>query len=221
MAEPQNLAHENPQPLQAAAAAVHPGRLGAYAVLGASVSVVPIPWVPEALARRVRGSLVHDIAVRHGVSLAAEARALLADPSGPDAPRGIVSQALRFFGIRLAARMLTRLGPVAIVWPVQNALRTFVLGRLFARYLERARTVRAVRVDMDEARRVRRAIDGALARAMTVPVTPIEEPTVIDDQRDPTTALVDGLLGVVAGAPELLLRRLDAAFDDLIAHPDA
>jgi hypothetical protein len=203
-----------------AAAPVDPGRIGVYSALGASVAALPLPWVPDALARRVRGALVHDIAVRRGLSLTREARDVLAEPSGPDGPRGVVSQALRFFGVKLAARLLTRIGPVGMVWPVQYALRTFLLGRLFDRYLDRARTERAVRIDVDEARRVRRAIDGALARALTVQVAPTEEPTPIDDQRDPTTVLVDGLLGIAAGVPERLVRRFEVAFDELLLHGD-
>jgi hypothetical protein len=203
-----------------ATAPVDGARLGVYAALGASAAALPLPWVPDAFARRVRGALVHDIAVRHGLSLTPEAREALAEPSGPDGPRGAVSQVLRFLGVKLAARLLTRLGPIAMVWPLQSALRTFVLGRMFHRYLERARSEPAVRVDVAEARRVRRAIDGALAHAMNVPPPPAEEPTVIDDQRDATTVLVDGLLGAAAGVPERLLRRLDAAFDELLAHAD-
>jgi hypothetical protein len=193
-------------------------RLGVYAALGASVAAVPLPWVPDALVRRVRGALVHDIAVRHGLSLTGDARNALSEPSGLERPRGAMSQVMRFLGVKLAARMLTRIGPVGMVWPIHSALRTFVLGRMFNRYLGRARIERAVRVDVEEARRVRRAIDGALARAMTVQTSPTEEPTVIDDQRDPTTVLVDGLIGVAAGVPERLLRRLDAAFDELLAQ---
>ena len=42
----------------------------------------------------------------------------------------------------------------------------------------------------------------------------------IDDQRDATTAFVDGLLGLVAGAPSRLGDWLDAAFDDWLAQGD-
>jgi hypothetical protein len=196
------------------------GRLGVYAAVGASVGAVPLPWVPDSLVRRVRGALVHDVAVRHGLSLSRDARDVLSEPAGPDGPRGLVAQTLRFVGVRLAARALTRFGPLRLLWPVRNALQTYVLGHLFDRYLEQGRIERAVRVDAGEARRVRQAIDGALARALTVEAPPAEEPTVIDDQRDPATAFVDALLGLAAGVPGRLVGRLDAAFDDLLAHGD-
>jgi hypothetical protein len=199
---------------------VERGRLGVYAALGATVGAVPLPWLPDSLARRVRGAVVHDVAVRHGVSLSVEARSVLSEPAGPDGPRGLVAQTVRFVGLRFATRALTRIGPVRMLWPVRNALQTYVLGHLFDRYLELGRTERAVRVDAGEARRVRQAVDGALARALTVEAPFEQEPTVIDDQRDAMTAFVDGMLGLAAGVPSRLIGRLDAAFDDLLAHGD-
>lgn len=196
--------------------AIERGRLGVYAAMGASVGAVPLPWLPGSLARRVRGALLHDIAVRHGISLTPEARAALADPAGVDAARGWIEQGVRFVGVRLAARALTRFGPVGMVWPLRDAVRTFALGHLFDRYLAALRTERAVRIDVDEARRVRRAIDGAFARAVTLAPDPIEEPTPVDDQRDAMTALLDGLFSLAAGVPERLVRRLDLAFDELV-----
>lgn len=194
------------------------GRLGVYAAVGASIGSVPVPWLPDALARRVRGALVHDVAARHGLSLTPEAREVFAEPSGPDGPRGIVAQALRFFGARLAFRALTSIGPVAFVWPLRNAMGTYLLGHLFDRYLDLARTERAVRIDVEEARRVRLAIDGALLRAVTVVTPSMAEPTVIDDQRDPSSVVVDALLGLAAGVPARLMSRLEAAFDELLAQ---
>jgi hypothetical protein len=199
---------------------VERGRLATYAALGATLGAVPLPWVPGTLVRRVRGAVVHDIAVRHGLSLTQEAREVLCESAGPDGTRGVVARAVRFLGVRLAAQALTRVGPFAALWPLRNALRTYVLGHLFDRYLELGRTERAVRIDAGEARRVRAAVDGALARALTADPPRVAEPTVFDDQRDPTTAFVDGVLGLAAGVPARLFGRLDAAFDDLLAHGD-
>jgi hypothetical protein len=194
------------------------GRLGIYAAFGASVAALPLPWLPDSLVRRVRGALVHDVAVRHGLSLTRDARDVLAEPSGPDGPRSLLAQAARFVGGRVAAKTFARLGILGMIWPLRDALRTFVLGHLFDRYLAIARIERAVRIDAAEARRVRQAIDGALARALTVEPPPMPEPSAIDDQRDAMTALLDGLLGLAAGVPGRLVHRLDAAFDDVLAH---
>jgi hypothetical protein len=210
----------------AAAAPQGDTRLGVYVLLGASAGSVPLPWVPEALLRRVRGALLHDVATRHGVSLTPEARAILCDPLGVGAPRGVVADALRFVGGKVAMRALTLLGPASLVWPVGGALRTYVLGHLFEHYLAVARTDRAVRVDAAEARRVRAAIDAAFARVVTMSArAPEPEPEPggsIDDQRDATTALIDAILGFTARVPTLITRRLDAAFDETLAshaHP--
>ncbi len=194
------------------------GRLGVYAAFGASLASVPIPWLPDAFARRVRGALVHDVAARHGLSLTPEARDLLSEPSGPDGPRGVMAQALRFLGARLAVRALTSFGPIAVVWPLRNALTTYLLGHLLDRYLELSRTERAVRIDVEEARRVRLAIDGAIVRALTVDAPPAPEPTVIDEQRDPISVVIDTLLGLAAGLPARLMLRLEAAFDELLTQ---
>jgi hypothetical protein len=212
--------HESPdaRPVPVRTRPVDRGRLGVYAAVGASIGSVPFPWIPDALTRRVRGALVHDVAARHGLSLAPEAREVFAEPSGPDGPRGIMAQALRFFGARLALRALTSIGPVAVLWPLRSAMGTYLLGHLFDRYLDLARTERAVRIDVEEARRVRLAIDGALLRAVTVVTPTLDEPTVIDDQRDPSAVIVDTLLGLAAGVPARLMSRLEAAFDELLAQ---
>jgi hypothetical protein len=194
------------------------GRLGVYAAVGASIGSMPLPWLPDAFARRVRGALVHDVATRHGLSLTREARNVLAEPSGPDGPRGIVTQAVRFLGARVALRLVTGFGPAALVWPLRHALGTYLLGHLFDRYLDRMRTERAVRIDVEEARRVRLAIDGAILRAITVVAPAARQPTVIDDQRETSAVLFDACLGLAASVPSRLMLRLESAFDELFAH---
>src|ERR1700733_14208857 len=94
------------------------GRLGVYAALGASIGTMPIPWLPDALIRRVRASLIHDVAACHGVSLTREARDVLAEPSGPDGPRGLVTQVFRYVGAKMALRALASFGPISVAWPM-------------------------------------------------------------------------------------------------------
>jgi hypothetical protein len=221
MAEPNPLSTESAQEkatVARPAPQIDSGRVSVYAALGASAGAVPLPWVPDVLVRRVRGALVHDLAVHHGVSLTRHAREALAEPSGSPGGRSLIGQAFRFVGTRLAVRSLTALGPIGLFWPMQSALQTYVLGRLFERYLSLWRTERAVRIDGEEARRVRGAIDGALMRSMGVAVEALPEPTSMDDDRDLATAVIDGLLALAAGIPARLTRRLDAAFDDVIGH---
>jgi hypothetical protein len=196
--------------------AIDAGRLGVYAALGASTGVVPLPWVPEWLATRVRGALVHDVAARHGLALSPAARSALADPLGAGAPRGLAANALRFVGTKIAVRAMTRLGPAGLLWPLGGAVRTYALGRLFDRYLERHRPLRTPTIEVDEARCVRKAIDAALGHALrTAPEAEARPPTV-DDHRDPATVMLDSMLGFAAGLPSRFARHVDAAFDEAL-----
>ena len=190
------------------------GRLGTYTFLGGVVGVVPLPWVPDRIAKRVRGALIHDLTSRHGLSLTPEARNVLVEPGGAEGPKGFVSQGLTF----ALTRVLGRIGPFAAVAPVRTALGTFVLGHLLQRYLDGARQVRAVRIDVEEARKVRRAIDQALLYALTTEPRTKEEVSIPpEDLRDQTTQIVDGVIISMANLPGWFIRRLDAAFDDVLA----
>jgi hypothetical protein len=191
------------------------GRLGTYTALGAVSGVLPLPWVPDAIVRRIRGALLHDLTSRHGLSLTTEARAVLVDPSSIDGSRNYVQQGVTF----AVTRVLGRFGPLAMIGPVRTALGTFVLGHLFERYLETARITRSVRIDIEEARRVRSAIDQALIYALTTEGKGSREqpPLSLEDLRDPSTRIVDGVFISIASAPGWLVRRLDAAFDETLS----
>jgi hypothetical protein len=195
---------------------VGPGRVGTYAMLGAAAGSVPLPWLPDAVARRVRGALAQDIAARHGLSITREARDLLAEPAGTEGPRGIGGQAIRFF----TRRVLGRFGPLAMVGPLRGGLETFVLGHLFSRYLEGARFERSARIDVEEARVVRRAIDRALILSVSPEVHAHVDaaPRPPEELRDGPTQMLDSVLMTFASAPEWALRRLEAAFDEAVAR---
>lgn len=192
------------------------GRLGTYTLIGAATGVVPLPWIPDAIVRRLRGALVHDVTSRHGLSLAPDARAVLVEPSGSkDGAKGYLRQGAIF----AATRVLGRFGPIGFVGPIRSALGTFVLGHLVERYIDTARKSRSIRIDVDEALRLRRAIDQALIQALTTEGKDAREdkPFPPEDLRDSTTQIVDGLFITVASAPGWLVRRLDAAFDETLA----
>jgi len=190
------------------------GRLGTYTMLGAACGVVPLPWIPDATVRRVRGALVHDLTSRHGLSLTPEARTLLVEPNGTEGPRGLLNQGARF----AVGKVLGRFGPFALIAPVRSALGTYALGHLLQRYLESSRTARSVRIDIEEARRVRRAIDHAIVFALTTEARPSREesPHAPEDLRDKGEQVVDGVLISIASMPGWLVRRLEAAFDEVI-----
>ncbi len=209
------LARRSPLPRRS----LEPGRLGVYTMLGGAAGVVPLPWLPDLLARRIRGGLVHDIARRHSVTLPRDAREVLAEPFGTDGPRGFLKQARGF----VTKKLLSRLGPMALLAPVRASLETFVLGHLFHRYLESVRTAHGRRIDVVEARRVRRAIDQALLAAVTVDVTEVRalEGDTSTDDRDTVTSMIDGFLSRTAGVPSWLVTRLECAFEERLQHVDS
>jgi hypothetical protein len=207
-----------PSPRGLTAGPASPGRVGAYTVLGAAAGSVPLPWLPDIVARRVRGALAQDLASRHGLSLTSEARDLLSEPAGTEGPRGVGAQAMRW----ATRRLLGRFGPLAFFAPLRGGVETFVLGHLFARYLDGSRVERAARIDVEEARVVRRAIDRALVLLVSPELhSPVAVPAApVEDLRDPVTRLVDGVLMTAASAPEWAVRRLEAAFDEALARSE-
>jgi len=210
-----DLGRRRSEAIEARSQKLGEGRLGTYTILGAACGIVPLPWIPDATVRRVRGALVHDLTSRHGLSLTPEARTILVEPNGTEGPRGFLSQGAKF----AVGRVLGRFGPFAMVAPVRSAIGTYVLGHLLQRYLETARTARSVRIDIEEARRVRRAIDQALIYALTTDAAPSREdkPFAPEDLREANEQIVDGVLISIASMPGWLVRRLDAAFDDVLS----
>jgi hypothetical protein len=189
-------------------------RVGTYAVLGAVAGGIPLPWLPRTASLRIRGALVHDIAARHHVSLTPEARKALADPSGEKGRS--IPRVLAGFA---TGQILARLGPLALFPIVSSALGTFVLGHLFERYLG-SRPERSVRLDVLEARRVRTLIDEAMMHAITgdVPAPPEHTQAAPEEMRETATQLVDGFIIAAAGVPGYFVRKLEAAFDDLLLN---
>lgn len=189
------------------------GRLGSYALMGAAVGAVPLPWLPGSIASRIRGALVQDIAMRYGVSLTPEARQTLIEQGITEGSGGFVGSALNF----AATRVLSRFGPLMFLSPLRSALLTFALGHLFTRYLQTARDSAAVRIDQIEAKRVRRAINKSLTLLFTTPPRPEHVESVApEEMRDQITQATDGLLAFAASLPGWVVRRLEAAFDEAI-----
>lgn len=187
------------------------GRLGTYSVMGAVAAALPLPFVPGTLATRVRGALVHDVCARYGLSLTPEARHVLSSPGLAEGPEGLLGAAVRF----ATTQVFARLGPLTLLPPLRSALLTFAIGHLLRRYLEQGRTGRSIRIDVDEARRVRRAIEAALGRAITTsPRAETDSGVAPEELRDQFTQLTDGAFSAFASLPSWLVRRLEAAFDE-------
>ncbi len=188
-----------------------PGRLGTYSVLGAVAAALPVPYIPGTLATRVRGALVHDVCARYGLSLTPEARHVLSAPGLAEGPEGLLGAAVRF----ATAQVFARLGPLMVLPPLRSALLTFAIGHLLRRYLESGRGGRSIRIDVEEARRVRRAIEQAIGRVITTPPRPETDLEVAPEElRDQLTQLTDGAFSAIASLPSWIVRRLEAAFDE-------
>ena len=194
-----------------------PGRLGLLTSFAVAASAVPLPIVPDRLVDRVRGAIAHDAVARHGLSLTTEARAVLAAPGGLD--RAMAVKAAQM----LIMAVLKRLGPLGAAVLVARGLETFALGHLLDRYLSQGRSERGVRIQADEARHVRALIDRALVRALSPTLQPAIAtlPGPAEDVRDEVTRWTDLVLLTVAALPSYVERRLEAAFDQVLAEARA
>jgi len=184
------------------------------ALLGLLAGAVPLPILPGAALRRVRGALAHDIAARHGLSLTEDARKEISEPS-----RTSRSGALLATVAFLARRTLRRFGALGLVPPIAAWLEVYALGLLFDRYLERVRSSQTLRIHAAEANLVRKAIDSAISRALSTklelsPRHGAVEPS--EELRSTSTRIVDGILLAAAALPDHLQRRLETAFDRVL-----
>lgn len=190
------------------------GRLTVLSAFVMAANAVPIPLLPDAVVARVRGAIAHDTAARHGLGLTADARTVL---SSVDAENRAIA---RRAGETVIREVLKRLGPLAVVGTVSRGVEAYALGLLFNRYIERVRASAQVRIDVDEARRVRDAIDRAVLRVLSPALKP--ETTTMsrgsEDLRTETTRWVDTMILTGASLPGYLERRLEAAFDEIAAE---
>ena len=192
-----------------------PGRVATYAILSSATGVVPVPWLPDTLARSIRGAMVHDIARRTGVIIPMESRGILSEPAGTEGPRSPAKQVAQF----AFKKVLGRFGPAAFLPPVKVAMDTFVLGHLLERYIAMKNLPRGAWLSPEEARRLRHAMDQSVAASVNVKVPEDSEdtPLLFPEDRDFFTAAIDAVLNRTASAPSWLIARLDAAFDSQLA----
>ena len=103
-----------------------PGRLSIMALIGLAAGAMPLPFVPGAVLKRVRGALAHDVAARYGLSLTDEARREMAEPSRT-ARSGALLATVAFF----ARRTLRRVGVLGVIPPLAAWLEVYAFGLLF------------------------------------------------------------------------------------------
>ena len=195
------------------------GKIAILAGLSLAASAIPVPFVPDRVVAQIRGAIAHDVASRHGVSLTTEARAAIAESSS-DAPiRDLLKRGL---GI-LSKTFVKKLSPLSAFFTASAAVEVFALGHLFDRYLELHRGSKSVRMTGDEARAVRKLIEDSVLRALSPTLQTEAMPLLppVEDLRDEFTRWADTLLLAGAGLPAYLERRLNAAFDSMIAENGA
>lgn len=190
------------------------GRLTVLSTFVMAANAVPVPLLPDAVVTRVRGAIAHDTAARHGLGLTSDARTVLASVDAEN--RAIARRA----GETVIREVLKRLGPLAVVGTLSRGVEAYALGLLFNRYIERIRASAQARIDVDEARRIRDAIDRAVLRVLSPALKP--EMTTMsrggEDLRTETTRWLDTLILTGASLPGYLERRLEAAFDEIMAE---
>jgi hypothetical protein len=190
------------------------GRLAVMTAYAIAATAIPIPFVPDRVLARVRGAVAHDIAARHGLSLTTDARAVFAEADSETRTR-IVRAAES-----VARQLLRRLRPLGVLTAASRGLELYALGHLLERYVTKKRASGAVRLHFEEARQVRDAIDHAVLRAFSPALKPATEThnTGVEDLRDEFTRWIDAFILTSAALPSYLERRLDAAFDEIVAQ---
>lgn len=208
-----------PMPTAVAAAAHEEpaaGRLAILAGMAVVASTIPLPFVPDRMLSRVRGAVAYDVVARHGLSLTSDAREALAHPNS-DRRTMVLARKVVETVVRMVLR---RLGPLGAASSAVRAFEVFALGHLLERYVVHVRPLGAVRIHADEARTIRELIDRAVLRALAPSLSPrsmtLSEPA--EDLRDELTRWIDTLLLTGAALPGYIERRLDAAFDAVVAE---
>ncbi len=189
------------------------GRLAVMTAYAVAASAIPVPFVPDRIITSIRGAVAHDAATRHGLSLTSDARALLANAYSEHRARMV--QATESLLRQLVRR---RLRPLGTFDSAVRGVEVYALGLLLERYFARARAEGSLRVQLDEARRVRDAVDRAFLRAFspTLHPNPTLLPEGVDDLRDEFTRWIDTFLLTSAALPSYIERRLEAAFDEMM-----
>lgn len=190
------------------------GRLAVLTAYAMAATAIPLPFLPDRLLARLRGAVVQDVISRHGLSLTSDARELLAEPESESRTRLVKAAE------GVARTLLKRLRPLGVLNAASRGVEIFALGLLLDRYATQVRSTSAVRMHREEARHLRAAIDKAVLRA----VSPALHPTATtldagaEDLRDELTRWIDTALLTSATLPSYLERRLETAFDQVVAE---
>jgi hypothetical protein len=192
------------------------GRLAVLTGLSLAASALPLPVVPDRMLERIRGAIIQDVTSRHGLSLTTDARRILAEPGTASPTRALLGSVLGM----LAKTFVKRLSPLSALVTASAALEVYALGHLLDRYVTQHRASGALRIHDDEARTIRQLIETAVLRAFSPTLRPEPVPLLpsVEDLRDDFTRWIDTALLVGSSVPSYVERRLDAAFDEVVAQ---
>lgn len=195
------------------------GRLAILTGFSLAASAIPVPLLPDRVIVQIRGAVAQDVAARHGLSLTSEGRRAFTESSNDSPMREVFRRGLGF----LSKTFVKKLSPLSTLFTASAAVEVYALGHLLDRYLDRHRGTKAARIQGDEATEVRKLIEAAVVRAFSPALRPEPVPMLppVEDLRDEFTRWIDALLLAGAGLPSYVERRLDAAFDAVIAEHGA
>lgn len=195
-----------------------------YAAVAGLASAVPVPLLDTVLSELARGAAMRRVAKRHGVVLTPDARAVLAGP-------GAVHATSTERGRMLKSALATVLAPFRIAARIEDAVGTLLSAVLLDYFLRKPERPRGAALTEAEARRVRAAIERAIAdsgfdalktiplglvrvirRAFDALLSPDAE------SRSPLERFVDALLDGLADAPDELVDTLIHNFDEALAR---
>lgn len=190
------------------------GRLALLTAYAIAATAIPLPLLPDRALKSVRGAVVHDVVSRHGLSLTSDARSVLSDPSADHRTRLVRAAE------GIARTLLRRLTALGALDSASRGVEVFALGLLLDRYIQKVRAGATVRMHHEEARKVRDAIDRAVVRALSPTLRPslTTLPGGAEDLRDEFTRWLDAALLTSAALPSYIERRLEAAFDEVVAE---
>jgi hypothetical protein len=134
-----------------------------HSLLAGAAGLVPIPFVDDLLADAVRAALLRRIAEIHKVDVDPQAIAALRSPHSPH--WSVLGAArLSVLAIGGTRRMVRRLATsLLLMRRADEAVETFQVATLFDHYCARHHV--GLGLDGDKARRLRHAIERAIARA--------------------------------------------------------
>ena len=197
------------------------GRVAVLAAASALTGALPIPIIPRRIRNAVRGALAHDLCAQYGIALSAEARHVLASPDTKTDATAMTKRAIGWAAARALARFPAVSPVIGALGPVRAAYDTLSFGRLLERYLDVHRPKGAhgatVRMDLEEAVRLRTAIDKAAIR-VALPGLELggEMYEAPEDHRDAFERAFDTALIGASRLPEAAGARLDAALDEVL-----